>query len=290
VEPVAAANEESQRAWDGPLFDRFVQFRPLVVDGLTPHGEAALRHSPPSPGDRVLDIGCGFGDASRQLAALVGAQGSVVGIDVAPRFIEAARMEAAEAGAENVAFDVCDVQTMNFDSSFDYAFSRFGTMFFASPVVAMRNVARALVAGGRLCIVVWRQKLDNPWLHRAETVVAEFVEQPEESDEPRCGPGPFSMAGADTVSDILLQAGFVDVSLRRCDIPYRVGGTLDEAVDYNMALGPAGEVIRRSGDAADELRPQIQSALREALSDFAGPDGVVADSSTWIVTATTPAA
>jgi SAM-dependent methyltransferase len=289
VEPVAPANEEATEAWNGPLFDRFVDFRHLVTTGLGSHGDAALRLYPPEPGNRVLDIGCGFGDTTQQLAKLVGPDGAALGVDVAERFIEAAREEAESAGAANVRFTAADVEVTEFDEQFDYAFARFGTMFFANPVAALRNVRRALVPGGRLCIVVWRRKLDNNWMHRAETVVEKFLTRPEEYDEPTCGPGPFSMADADTTSGILLSAGFEDVTLRRCDIDIQIGRDLDEAVQLMMALGPAGEVLRLWGERAGEIRPQIAAALREALAEFAGHDGVRAPASTWIVTAKAPA-
>lgn len=289
MEPVAADNEEALEAWDGVLFDRFVKFREIVTVGLGAHGEAALAAHPPQPGNRVLDIGCGFGDTSLRIAGLVGDSGSVLGVDVAPRFIETAQKEAEQADVDNVSFAVRDVQVTEFDDRFDYAFARFGTMFFANPVAAMRNVRQALVPGGRLCVVVWRRKLDNDWLHRAETVVDEYVEEPEETDEPTCGPGPFSMANADTVSDILLNAGFTEIELRRCDIPILIGRNLDHAVEFATAIGPAGEVIRLAGDEAEKIRPQIEAALREGLAEFDGPDGVVADASTWIVSATAPA-
>jgi SAM-dependent methyltransferase len=164
-----------------------------------------------------------------------------------------------------------------------------GVMFFANPVAALRNVRRALVPGGRLCVVVWRSKLANDWMHRAELVVEQYVTEPEETDEPTCGPGPFSMANADTVSDILIHAGFEDIALRRCDIEIVVGADLDAAVEFAMALGPAGEVIRLAGDEAERIRPQITAALREAMAEFAHPDGVRAPASTWIITATVPA-
>jgi ubiquinone/menaquinone biosynthesis C-methylase UbiE len=289
VERVASDNEEALEAWDGVLFDRFLQFKEIVTAGLGAHGEAALAAHPPRIGDRVLDIGCGFGDTSLRIAELVGDSGLVLGVDVAPRFIEAAENEAEQAGAERVSFAVRDVQVTEFEDRFDYAFARFGTMFFANPVAAMRNVRQALVPGGRLCMVVWRRKLDNDWLHRAETVVEEYVEEPEETDEPTCGPGPFSMANADTVSDILLNAGFTAVELRRCDIPILIGRDLDHAVEFVTAIGPAGEVIRLAGDEAEKIRPQIEAALREALAEFEGPDGVVASASTWIVSARAPA-
>jgi SAM-dependent methyltransferase len=286
---VAPSNAEAVEAWNGVLFDRFVQYRHLVVDGLAPHGEEALRRHAPRPGDRALDIGCGFGDTAQRLARLVGPDGTVLGIDAAPRFIEAARAEAAEAGVANVRFEVADLQTARFDETFDYAFSRFGTMFFASPVAALRNVREALAPGGRLCMVVWRRKLDNPWVHRAEAVVDQFLEEPEESDEPTCGPGPFSMANADTVSEILVIAGFEEIALERCDLPFRIGADLAEAVAYNMALGPAAEVIRLCGAEADAIRPQLVAALSEALADLQTGDGVVGDASTWIVSAVAPA-
>ena len=285
---VAPTNEEAVEAWNGVLFDRFVQYRHLVSAGLGAHGEEALRLHPPAPGERVLDIGCGFGDTVRQIADLVGPEGSVLGFDAAERFIDLARAEAEAAGLANVTFAVGDLQTTEFEQRFDYAFSRMGTMFFANPVPALRNVRRALVPGGRLCMVVWRRKLENEWVSRAEAVVERFVEEPEESDEPTCGPGPFSMGDADVTSQILIGAGFEQISLRRCDLPIQTGRDLEEAVEFAMALGPAGEVIRLAGAEAERIRPEIAAALREALADFEGPDGVWAPASTWIVSARAP--
>jgi ubiquinone/menaquinone biosynthesis C-methylase UbiE len=282
---VAPSNEEAVEAWNGPLFERFVAFRDLLTTGLGAHGERALAMYPPSPGGRVLDVGCGFGDTAQRLAELVGPEGEVVGIDASERFIEVARQEATEAGATNTSFLVGDVQVTDFGQPFDYAFSRFGTMFFANPVAALRNVRGALVPGGRLSMVVWRRKLDNDWMHRAELIVKSFLERNDESDEPTCGPGPFSMADADTTSSILVSAGFEDVSLTRSDIDIKIGDDVDAAMDLVTALGPAGEVIRLAGAEAERVRPQIEAALREGLSEFAGPNGVWAPASTWIVSA-----
>lgn len=289
MEQIASDNLETHEAWNGPLFDRFVQFRDPVTTGLGAHGEEALRRHPPKTGARVLDIGCGFGDTTQRIAGLVGPDGEAVGIDVSERFIETARAETEEAGVDNARFMVGDVQMTEFDEQFDQAFSRMGTMFFANPVVALRNVRRALVPGGRLCMVVWRNKIDNDWLYRGEVVVKNFLERPEETDEPTCGPGPFSMAGADTTSDVLLGAGFEEIEFFRCDLDIRMGDSLDEALALVTALGPAGELIRLVGDDADSVRPQIEAKLREAMSEFEGPDGVHAPASTWIVSAKAPA-
>ncbi len=281
-----SANNEAIRAWDGPLYDRFVRFRETVTTGLGAHGEEALRLHPPKRGQRVLDVGCGFGDTTQRIAGLVGPDGEAVGVDAAPRFIEDAVREAGEAGVTNARFLVADVQeTLGGEERFDMAFSRFGTMFFASPVAALRNIRMALVPGGQLVMVVWRRRIDNDWLYRAQTIVEGIVARPEEYDEPTCGPGPFSMADADTTSEILTHAGFTEIGLRRCDIPIVIGKDLEEALELVMALGPAGEILRLAGDRATHLHGQVEAALRKGLAEFAEEGELRAPASTWIVTA-----
>jgi SAM-dependent methyltransferase len=246
---------------------------------------------PPQQGQRVLDIGCGFGDTTQQIAEMVGPSGEAVGVDAAERFIETARAETEEAGVQHASFLVADVQTTKVDGAFDMAFSRMGTMFFVSPVAALRNVREALVPGGKLAMAVWRRREDNHWLYRAQQIVESIVQKPEESDEPTCGPGPFSMANADTTSDILLHAGFKDIALHRCDIDIMCGRDIDEALDLVMSIGPAGEILRLQGDRAAHLHGQIDAALREGLSEYLRDNGEVwAPASTWLVTASAPAA
>lgn len=277
---IVPENAESQRAWDGVLFDRFLRFRHLVA-ALAKHGHVAMQACPPPVGARVLDVGCGYGDSANELAELVGPEGSVLGVDIAPRFIELATADAAP----NVRFATMDVQAGPFGETFDYAFSRFGTMFFASPVAALRNVHDALEPGSRFVFVVWRKREDNPWLYVAEQAVKPLIEIPEETDEARCGPGPFSMASADTLSAQLQLAGFDEISFLRSDLPMKLGADLDEAVEFNLALGPAAEAVRLAGDDGDKMRPMLAALLREVLAPFETPDGVYAGSSVWVVTA-----
>lgn len=286
---MSSANAEAIEAWDGPLFERFVQFRHLLVGGLAVHGDEALRLYPPAPGSRALDVGCGFGDTTQRLAALAGDEGAALGVDASPRFIEAARQDALRAGVANARFAVMDVETADFDEHFDMAFSRFGTMFFANPVAALRRVREALVPGGRLVMIVWRSKVENEWVFRAQTITERFVTKPDDYDEPTCGPGPFSMGNADTTSGILRSAGFEAITLRRCDLPIRMGRDVEEAAALAMSLGPAGEILRLAGDRAEHLHDPVAEALHEGLAEWAGPDGVVAPASTWIVTAVNPA-
>jgi SAM-dependent methyltransferase len=189
----------------------------------------------------------------------------------------------------NVAFEVMDVESAAFTERFDHAFSRMGTMFFANPVAALRNVREALVPGGQLVMVVWRTKEENDWLYRPQRITERFVTKPDAYDEPTCGPGPFSMANADTTSGILVGAGFEEIALRRCDLPFRCGNHVDEAVELTMDLGPAGEILRLQGERPAHLHEPIREALREGLAEYAGPDGMVAPASTWIVSGRAPA-
>ena len=285
---VAAGNEEAVEAWNGVLFERFVQYRHIVAAGLGAHSEVAMAKFPPPVGGRVVDIGCGFGDTTQQLAGLVGPEGEAVGIDAAPNFIELATREAEEAGAANVRFEVCDPEASALDEKFDYAFSRMGVMFFANPVAAMRNIRSMLNPGGQICWCVWRPKEENPWTAQAEQVVLRFIDHPdpEDSDEPTCGPGPFSMGNPNTVGNQLAIAGYHDISFYRSDQPIVVGATVDEALEMVTSIGPAGEILRLAGEKAEPLRPQIDAALREMYEQYTEPDGSVsAPASVWIVTA-----
>src|SRR4051794_7020732 len=250
---VPTTNDEAIQAWDGPLFESFTRFRDVITTGLGNHGEVALALHPPQPGQRVLDIGCGFGDTTLRIAGMVGPEGEAFGVDAAPRFIEEAWKDAAEVGASNARFEAVDVQTGELGGPYDMAFSRMGVMFFANPVQALRNVRGALEPGGRLLAVVWRIREDNEWMYRAQTIVEGIVSRPEEYDDPTCGPGPFSMANADTVSGQLVAAGFSEIELHRCDLPILVGRDVAEALDLAMALGPAGEILRLQGDRAAHL-------------------------------------
>jgi hypothetical protein len=139
-------------------------------------------------------------------------------------------------------------------------------------------------------MVVWRRREDNDWVYAAQRIVEQLVGRPEQYDEPTCGPGPFSMAAADTVSDIVLHAGFQDVALHRCDAPILIGRDLDEAVDFVMALGPAGEMVRLWGERMAHRHDAIRHALGAGLAAYVVDDGSVrASASTWIVSARVPA-
>jgi ubiquinone/menaquinone biosynthesis C-methylase UbiE len=277
-------------AWNTVLFDKFCRFKHLLIDGLAAHSEAALTRHPHPAGARVLDVGCGFGDSTRRIATNVGPQGTAVGVDCAANFVATATQEALAADVGNASFFVADVQMDDLRGPYDFAFSRFGTMFFMAPGAALRNIRRALKPGGMLTMIVWRRREENPWLHDAELRVRELVPvvAHEDTDQVHCGPGPFSMAGPDMVSSMLRSAGFDRIAFERFDADICIGRDLDEAVDFAMSLGPAGEIIRLAGDEGVARKPDVIKALRETLARYVRADGVWAPSSTWIISAHNP--
>jgi SAM-dependent methyltransferase len=284
---IVPENSEAVEAWNTVLFDKFVAFREVLTSGLGHHGTAAMDRHPPARGARVVDLGCGFGDTSAELARRVGTDGKVLGVDAAARFIESARGENTR--APHLTFEVADIEAGVPGGPYDYAFSRFGTMFFASAVAALRNVRKVLVPGGTLCMVVWRKKDANPALAEAELVVRELLGDPPKGDQVTCGPGPFSMASPDLVSDQLLAAGFRDIQFERNDADIMVGKSVARAVDFALKLGPAGEVVRLAGAAAEARRDELEGALGSMIEKYVRADGVWMPSSTWIVVARTPA-
>ncbi len=287
---MAGENDIVIAAWNTVLFDKFSRFKHLLIDGLSAHSNEALaRHRHPE-GARVLDVGCGFGDSTQRIAGSVGPRGEVLGVDCAGNFVRAATQEAGRAGVGNASFFEADVQLDDLRGPYDFAFSRFGTMFFMMPGAALRNIRKALKPGGELTMIVWRRREENPWLHEAELRVREIVPvvAHEDTDQVHCGPGPFSMAGPDMVSTMLRSAGYDRIAFERFDADICIGRDLAEAIEFAMALGPAGEIIRLAGEEGEKRKPEVVAALRETLSRYARNDGVWAPSSTWFVTARNP--
>jgi ubiquinone/menaquinone biosynthesis C-methylase UbiE len=273
-------------AWNTVLFDKFCRFRFVLTDGLSAHSEHLFAHSSYTPGAHVLDVGCGFGDTTCRIAQQVGPRGRAVGVDCAPRFIELAHREAGRC-VPSPSFFVADVETEDLHGPYDHVFSRFGTMFFSRPGAALRNIRAMMKSPGTLTMIVWRRREENPWIHEAEIVVKRTVPivRPSDSDQVHCGPGPFSMADADTVSAMLRWAGFGHISLERYDTEVCIGQSVDEAVNFAMNLGPAGEIIRLAGDEGRKRKHDVEQSLKELMAQRQRKGQVWMGSSSWIVSA-----
>lgn len=273
--------------WNSVLVPKFVRWKHILVDGLTLHSEAIFPTLPVKSGDKVIDAGCGFGDTAIKLAQMVGPSGSVLALDCCDAFLDFGRKDAKAAGLTNITFMDEDVQTYPFEPVHDFCFSRFGTQFFENPVAGLRNMRKSLKPGGIMTMIVWRGIKDNPWLGSAKDAVLRFLPPPDENAQ-TCGPGPFSMADTGVVTKQLEIAGYEDIQFEQVDAKVFVGKDLDDAVGFQLAIGPAGEVYREAGKLAEQHHNEIAEALRSQLAKYKGPGGVMMDSSSWKVTARNP--
>ena len=273
--------------WNNVLVPKFVKYRHILVDGLTQHSARVFPMLEVGEGDRVVDIACGFGDTALLLAQRVGPTGSVLGIDCCEKFLEYAREDAAAQGADNVTFIEGDAQRFTFEPVHDFCFSRFGTQFFENPVAGLRNMRSSLKPGGVMTSIVWRALAENPWLALPKEIILRHLPPPGE-DADTCGPGPFSMADPEMVTRQFEIAGYTDIRFERVDVPLMIGESLDEAVEFQIALGPAGEIFRAAGDEAVQKRDDILGALKSELKAYETPDGIVLDSSSWVIKARNP--
>jgi ubiquinone/menaquinone biosynthesis C-methylase UbiE len=273
--------------WNAVLVPKFNDWRHILAGGLHLHSAKVFPALAVRSGDSVLDAGCGWGDTAIELAQLIGPTGSVVGLDCCGAFLDAGRADAKAAGLVNVNFVEADVQTYAFKPTHDFCFSRFGTQFFENPVAGLRNMRAALKPGGSMTMIVWRARADNPWLTLAKEVLLRHL-PPVKEDAASCGPGPFSMADPEVVTRQLRIAGYSEVRFEQIDAEVLVGRDLDEAVAFQLAIGPAGEVYREAGKAAEQLHRTLVAALKDELRPYARPEGVMMDSSSWMVSARNP--
>lgn len=270
--------------WKDILVPKFIRFRHILVGGMSHHSAKVLPSLGVKEGDRIIDIGCGFGDTAIELAKLAGATGSVTGIDCCDAFLAYGRRSAAAAGINNVAFVEADAQSHAFEPTHDVCFSRFGTQFFENPAAGLRNMRRALKPGGTMTMIVWRPLDDNPCMNLPKQVVMRFLPRPGD-DADTCGPGPFSMANRDIVAKQLESAGYDAIAFERIDAPVMIGNSIDEAIAFQLAIGPAGEIYREAGELARRRHEEIVYALKNALAPFLTSEGVIMDSSSWKISA-----
>jgi len=230
-----------------------------------------------SPGDAVVDIGCGTGLTTRE-AARAAAPGRVVGVDVSERMLERARQLTAAEGLDNIQYELGDAQVHRFDTAgFDVAISRFGTMFFSEPAAAFANIAAALRAGARLVLLVWQRQEHNEWARAIEAALGEAAQPPQP------GSDPFSLADARATTAMLENAGFDGVRFEDVHEPVVYGHDLDAALAFVRGFQDTSAALARlsEGEAARTVE-----RLRETLAAHQSDERrIVFDSRSWLVTA-----
>ncbi|QKV17366.1 class I SAM-dependent methyltransferase [Oricola thermophila] len=274
--------------WNDILAPKFIRYRHILVGGLSRHSAAVMPALGIAPGSSVLDVGCGFGDTAIEIAHRVAPGGHVVGIDCCQAFLDIAWNCAEFSLAPNIHFAARDAERGLEENAYDFVFSRFGTMFFMNPVAGLRSMRKALKPGGRVAHIVWRRREDNPWLNEPHQVVRRFLPPPGE-EALTCGPGPFSMASEDVTRAQMEAAGFTDIAFRRIDAKVLVGRDIEDAIGFQLAIGPAGETFREAGELGQARRAGIVRALEELFSGVeTTPEGLWMDSSSWLITARSP--
>jgi ubiquinone/menaquinone biosynthesis C-methylase UbiE len=265
--------------WNATAGETWARFQDHLDRQLAPLGTEAMRSLDVAAGERLIDIGCGCGQTTLDLARRVGPQGAVLGVDISRPMLEVARRRAGAAPDLTVSFREADVQSADLGVSvFDAAFSRFGVMFFSDPVAAFANLRQALKPDGRLTFVCWRPFDENPWM-AAPLAAALPLLPPLQTVDP-LAPGPFAFADADRVRAILSDAGFADIDIRAHDT--RIGGgDVEQALQLAFRVGPLGAALREDPSRAG----LVADAVRRVLEDHLTPDGVLMPAAVWIVTA-----
>jgi ubiquinone/menaquinone biosynthesis C-methylase UbiE len=288
IEGTAAASPLVE-FWNDTLAPKFIRFRHILEGGLSRHSDAVMPKLPFARGETVLDVGCGFGDTAIQIAGRVGLEGAVLGVDCCEPFLSLARERAELNCVPNVRFACKDAEHDLGEAAYDHVFARFGTQFFMNPVQGLRTMRRALKPSGQVSHIVWRKHAENPWVNLPNEVLRRFLPAPG-ADAATCGPGPFSMADEPTTRAKMEAAGFVDIAFERIDAKVLVGRSIKDAIAFQLAIGPAGETFRTAGAVAEERRAEIEEALTELFLDVeTTSEGLWMDSSSWLITARTPA-
>ena len=268
---------EQAALWNGPGGKSWLAAYDRIQKSLAGFNADVMAGAAAQPGERVLDVGCGTGGTTAELAGTIAPNGSVLGVDISELLIETARAQKLA----NASFAVGDATTHPFDAqSFDLVFSRFGVMFFADPVAAFKNLRRALKPSGRLVFVCWRTPQENPWglvPLRAAAPHLPPMERPGPED-----PGQYAFGNRTRVERILQEAGFAAPVFEPLDRDNSLGKDIDEALHNMSRFGP---LARLFAEATPEQAAKARAAVTEALELYTGPQGIVLAAACWLVSA-----
>jgi len=280
--PAQQFNEEQRQRWNGMDGDYWVRQQDRLDRTLAPVLRPLLAFAAPRSGSTVIDVGCGCGATTIELARAVGPSGRVIGLDISQPMLELAKARLSE--FENATCMLGDAADLPLDGlNAELIVSRFGVMFFGDPVAAFTNLRTGLAPGGRVRFACWRPVNENPWLqiplHAAYEHVPRLPKpEPEE-------PGPFAFADTARVTRILTSAGFTAPTFTPLDLQLDIasGGTLEDAVMQSSQMGPTKRAL---ADQPDEIRAAALEAIRRALTPYASSSGVTLPAAVWLVAAT----
>lgn len=265
--------------WNGPAGHAWVKAERILDQMFAPFATQLAQAIPTDSPATVLDVGCGTGAVSLEIATRLGSGGHCTGVDISTPLITRAITRAASAGLP-VDFRVGDAQRLALlPASFDRIVSRFGVMFFDDPVMAFSNLRQATRNGGGLHAIAWRSAAENPFMTAAERATAHLLTFPARVAD---APGQFAFADRDRVVGILTDAGWQDIDVVAQDVACEIAAA--DLPAYVTLLGPVGSALR-SGDIAPALRARILQAMDEAFAPFVVGDRVRFVAACWEVRA-----
>jgi SAM-dependent methyltransferase len=278
---VQSFNEDQRTRWNGSDGEYWTRQQDRLDRTLAPVTGPLLAFAAPRSGSIVMDVGCGCGATTIELAYAVGPSGRVVAIDLSvPMLALAAERLRKFANSSCLLGDAAELPLR--DLGAELIVSRFGVMFFGDPVAAFANLRTGLAAGGRLRFACWRPIDENPWLQIPLHAVYEHAPRLPKPDPEE--PGPFAFADAARVTRILMAAGFTEPSFTPLDIQMDIaaGGTLEDAVAQSSAMGPAKRAL---ADQPDDIRAAAIESIRRVLTPYASAAGVKLPGAVWLVAA-----
>ena len=271
------SNSDQLRAWDGDQGAFWATHADYFDRSVAAYHDRLMRVAAIGDAERVLDIGCGTGQTTRD-AARATTEGSALGVDLSSAMLEHARRRAADEGVTNARFEHLDAQVHPFETgAFDIVVSRSGTMFFGDLDVAFANIARAVRPGGRLALTTWKPLAENEWIRELPGALSAGRDLPA---PPADAQGPFSLSDPNRVRGVLEGAGFTDVTLEGVTAGSWFGTDTDDATRF--VLGMLGWML----DGLDEgAQADARDTLRASNAAHETPDGVIYGSAAWLITA-----
>lgn len=201
---VVSQFRQSAPGWEKHRRIHQIMFLP-VTEALVADANIASGHS-------VLDVATGPGEPALSILDAVGPHGQIVGVDLVPEMVEAARREAARSHLDNVRFEVAPAEKLPFETNgFHAAISRFGVMFFASPLDGVREMLRVIKPSAKMAFAVWHLPERNPFHDVVSRVIEKYVNVPPVDPD---SPDAFRFATPGKLVRILKEAGAVDLSER----------------------------------------------------------------------------
>jgi len=275
------ADEEILKRWRGsaPFWEKH---RNIIRGMFAPITQALIEDAEIiSTQDAVLDVATGPGEPALSVAAVVGPDGKVFGVDAIHGMIAAARTEAQRLGLKNAKFDVAFADDLPFAANtFDAVISRFGVMFFPSPVDGVREMLRVLKPGRKLAFAVWHFAEKNPFHSALSLVMDRYVDSPPLEPD---APDAFRFAPRGKLLEVLSQAGVATPSERLLQFKIEAPVSVEEF--WNLRREMSEKLSEKFATLSEQQKPKVRLEMLSSLAEYSTPNGMSFPAEVLIVSA-----